>query len=120
MRVTSIHSYSGHVDPDGLVAVFDITVARNNYYYANGVLVHNSKRISLLDVNALMAMGAVENLRDAGAIRGQRNEGLWLQFMQGHMPRHFKVPLVYEKFINQLRAGGIHVVRQGHKTNIMA
>jgi DNA-directed RNA polymerase subunit beta len=79
-----------------------------------------SKRISMLDTNALLAHGATEVERDVGAIRGQRNEDYWLQFMQGHNPRTPKVPMVYEKFIHHLKASGINVVRHGTQTNVMA
>lgn len=79
-----------------------------------------SKRVALLDTNALLSHGATETLRDVGAIRGQRNEDYWLQFMQGFNPRVSKVPTVYEKFVNQLRGAGINVVRKGTQTHIMA
>jgi len=79
-----------------------------------------SKRISLLDNNALLSHGATEVLRDAGAIRGQRNEEFWLPFMQGLTPPKPKVPLIYDKFVNELKASGINVVSDGHQTHIMA
>jgi len=79
-----------------------------------------SKRISLLDSNALLAHGATETLRDAGAIRGQRSEDWWLQFMQGYTPKAPKVPMVYQKFVNQLKASGINVINKGTQTNVMA
>lgn len=79
-----------------------------------------SKRISLLDVNALLSHGATETLRDGGAYRGQKNEDLWMQFMNGHTPNEPRVPMVYDKFVNQLKASGINVVRDGRKTHIMA
>ena len=79
-----------------------------------------SKRISMLDANALLSHGATATLRDAGAVRGQRNEQYWLQFMKGYNPSAPKVPLAYEKFVNQLKASGINVVRQGTQTNVMA
>lgn len=79
-----------------------------------------SKRMALLDVNALLSHGATEVLRDASAIRGQKNEDYWLQFMSGHSPRPPRVPMVYEKFVNELKAAGINVLRQGSQTNIMA
>lgn len=79
-----------------------------------------SKRISMLDTNALLSHGATQVLRDAGAVRGQRNEQYWMQFLSGHTPVKPKVPLVYEKFVNQLKAAGINVVPQGGQMNIMA
>ena len=79
-----------------------------------------SKRISLLDNNALLSHGATEVLRDAGAIRGQRNEEFWLPYMQGLAPPKPKVPLIYKKFVSELTAAGINVVPDGHSTHIMA
>lgn len=79
-----------------------------------------SKRLSLMDVNALLSHGATEVLRDVGAIRGQRNEDYWLQFMSGYTPREPKVPLVYQKFVDELKAAGINVVRKGTQTQLMA
>jgi len=79
-----------------------------------------SKRVALLDTNALLSHGATETLRDVGAIRGQSNEQYWLQFMQGYNPKAPRVPMVYEKFVNQLKAAGVNVVREGTQTNIMA
>ena len=74
----------------------------------------------MLDVNALLSHGATETLRDAGAIRGQRNEELWMQFLQGNTPRDPQIPVAYQKFVHQLQAAGINVVRKGAQTNVMA
>jgi len=79
-----------------------------------------SKRISIMDINALLSHGAVENLKDINLIRGQKNEDYWLNFMRGYDPPPPNVPFVYEKFINQLKAAGINVQRQGHKLNLLA
>lgn len=120
MKVARIGPYKGCTKADGTVDVYDVTVDGIHLYFANNVLVSNSKRISMLDVNALLSHGAVENLRDVGSIRGQRNEQYWLQFMQGHMPSAVKTPMVYDKFHHQLKASGINVVRDGPRTHIMA
>jgi len=74
----------------------------------------------VLNTNAFLSHGATANLRDIGGIRGQRNEDYWLQFMQGFSPPAPRVPLVYEKFINQLRSAGINVARKGPQTQVMA
>jgi DNA-directed RNA polymerase beta' subunit len=73
-----------------------------------------------MDNNALLSHGATEVLRDSGAIRGQRNEEFWLPFMQGVTPPKPKVPLIYEKFVNELRGSGINVVEDGSQMHIMA
>lgn len=79
-----------------------------------------SKRLAIMDTNALLSHGALATLRDAHQIRGARNEDYWLQMMRGVTPRDPDVPLVYEKFINTLKAAGINVVRQGHQSQFMA
>lgn len=121
MKVLAVRPYAGPTTADGLVDVYDITVEpAHAYRLAAGIVVSNSKRISLLDVNALLSHGATETLRDAGAVRGQRNEEFWLQYMMGLTPRQPRVPMVYEKFVNQLRAAGINVVRDGAQLHVMA
>lgn len=79
-----------------------------------------SKRVGLMDVNALLSHSATEVLRDASLIRGQKNDDYWLAFMQGHTPPNPKVPLVYDKFLADLKGAGINVVSDGGKLNIMA
>lgn len=79
-----------------------------------------SKRVSLMDINALLSHGAHEVLRDAGAIRGQKNQDYWAAFMSGKTPPEPRVPMVYRKFMNQLRAAGINPVARGDRTQIMA
>lgn len=115
--VVSVRAFDSSTEP---IAVYDLEVKPFHYYSVGGVLVSNSKRISLLDVNALLSHGAYENLRDSSILRGQRNDQYWLQFMQGNTPPEPHIPKVYEKFVNTLRGAGINVVRSGHKINLMA
>lgn len=79
-----------------------------------------SKRVGLLETNALLSHGATGVLEDAKMVRGQQNTNYWMQFMSGHTPRIEKVPHVYEKFVAQLKASGVNVVQDGPKMNIMA
>jgi DNA-directed RNA polymerase beta subunit len=79
-----------------------------------------SKRIALLETNALLSHGATEFLRDAHLVRGQKNDQYWQAFMSGFRPPEPEVPLVYRKFVDSLRAGGINVVRNGRQLHIMA
>jgi DNA-directed RNA polymerase subunit beta len=79
-----------------------------------------SKRISLMDINALLSHGATEVLRDAGAVRGQAHPEFWQQFMAGQPMPTPKTPMVHDKFLSLLKAGGINVVRQGTRLNAMA
>jgi DNA-directed RNA polymerase subunit beta len=79
-----------------------------------------SKRVSLADTNALLSHGALEVITDAKSIRGQKNQDYWASFMAGKTPPPPKVPLVYNKFFNQLRSAGINPVRNGPRIQIMA
>lgn len=79
-----------------------------------------SKRLALMDVNALLSHGAHEVLRDAHSIRGQKNEDYWAAFMGGKAMPIPRIPLVYKKFMAQLQASGISPVRSGSKTQVMA
>ncbi len=79
-----------------------------------------SKRLSLLDSTALLSHSGTEVLRDASAIRGQRNDEYWQMFMSGFRPPEPTVPLVYRKFVANLQASGINPVRKGGQVHIMA
>ena len=79
-----------------------------------------SKRVSLADNNALLSHGALGVLTDAGSIRGQKNQDYWAAFMSGRTPPTPRIPLVYNKFFEQLRSAGINPVRTGSKIQIMA
>ena len=79
-----------------------------------------SKRIGMLDTNALLSHGATATLQDISSVRGQKNDDYWMQFMSGYNPQATKVPYVYQKFVNQLRAAGVNVTKQGTQLNIMA
>ena len=79
-----------------------------------------SKRVSLMDINALLSHGAHEVIRDAAAVRGQKNEDYWAAFMSGKSLPIPRVPLTYRKFMAQLQASGINPVRNGSRTQLMA
>lgn len=81
---------------------------------------HGSKRTALMNIHALLAHGATEVIRDAKLIRGQKNAEFWSMYMSGVNPPTPKIPLVYSKFMDQLRASGINVVRQGSKIHLYA
>ncbi len=119
-KVLSVQPYEGPVNDRGLVPVYDLMTLSTHRYAVFDFLVSNSKRNSMLDVNALLSHGAVENLKDNRTVRGQNNPELWMQFMQGNTPRDPKVPFAHEKFVHQLQASGINVVRKGGQVNIMA
>ena len=78
-----------------------------------------AKKISGFDVNALLSHGATEVLKDAMTIRGQKNEEYWRQLRLGLPIPEPGVPFIYQKFLNNLRAGGINVVEKGDTTSLM-
>lgn len=81
---------------------------------------HGSKRIGMLDLNGLLAHSVTGVIRDIKNVRGQRNEDFWLAYMQGHTPPQPKVPFVFQKFVNELKAAGVNVVPDGGQLNVMA
>jgi len=117
--VTNVRAYRPDKDVSH-VLVYDFTVADTHTYCAGPALVSNSKRLSLLDNNALLAHGAYKTMRAASLVRGQRNDDYWLAFMQGINPPTPRVPKVYEKFISHLKGSGVNVVEDGPNLHILA
>jgi DNA-directed RNA polymerase subunit beta len=79
-----------------------------------------SKRLGMLETNSLLSHGATDVIRDASLVRGQASPQYWAQFMSGNKPPTPEVPFVYKKFVNELKASGINVVRDGSAVHIMA
>lgn len=79
-----------------------------------------AKTLSLQDTHALLAHGATAVLQDAHVTRGGKNEDFWMSFLGGYPPPHGKVPFVYKKFLEDLRAAGINTVREGNRMRLMA
>lgn len=79
-----------------------------------------SKRVGLLDSNALLAHGATGTLRSVGAVRGQQSPEYWLRYMQGYDPPEPRIPHVYEKAIAYMNAAGVNVRREGPRQQLMA
>jgi DNA-directed RNA polymerase subunit beta len=81
---------------------------------------HASKRLALMETNALLSHGAVNVLRDAKVVRGQKNDDYWLAYMNGFNPPQTRVPLAYRKYIANLQAAGMNPVRDGPRIQLMA
>lgn len=79
-----------------------------------------SKRVGMLEQNALLSHGALAVMNEDMRIKGQSSPEYWARYMSGYKPETPKVPFVYNKFVNQLRASGINVIRQGERSHIMA
>lgn len=70
----------------------------------------SAKRMGLLDLNALLSHGAYNVITDASLFRGQRDEDLWRVFLAGYSLPRPKVPQIWNKFVNLLRAAGINPI----------
>lgn len=79
-----------------------------------------AKRIGMLETNALLSHGATTVVSEGSMVRGQANPQYWAQYMSGFKPATPKVPYVYDKFVNSLRASGMNVIRDGSRMHIMA
>jgi DNA-directed RNA polymerase subunit beta len=79
----------------------------------------SSKRSALMNSHAMLSHNAVQVLRDVKMVRGQKNQEYWSTVMAGNRPPTPNVPHVYEKFINQLKASGINVTRQGTQSHLL-
>ena len=77
-----------------------------------------AKRIGIADVNALLSHGAIDVLKDARLIRGQKNDEYWRAIKTGTPVPNVSVPFVWDKFVGQLKAAGVNVMRQGGAINI--
>lgn len=79
-----------------------------------------AKRIGLLELMGILGHSAYNVVRDAKLIRGQKNDRFWLDFQRGANPPVDKVPFVYDKFLNMLKASGINVLNTGTELHIFA
>lgn len=78
-----------------------------------------SKKWSQMDVNAALAHGATDVIKDVITIRGTKNEDFWKALKLGRPIPEPKVPFIYDKFLNTLRAGGINVTEKGDITSLL-
>ena len=78
-----------------------------------------AKRNSWLDAVALLSHGATEVLKDVQVTRGEKNDEYWRAVRSGGPLPMPKVPFVYQKVLNLLRAGGINVVEGQNAVSIM-
>lgn len=78
-----------------------------------------AKRIGMLNTNAIIAHGATAVAGEAGNIRGTRAPDYWLKVLLGHTPPEPDEPPVYRKFLANLKAAGVNVVRDGPRLHVM-
>jgi DNA-directed RNA polymerase beta subunit len=87
---------------------------------SKGIDEDNPKRIGMLEMEALLAHGAVKNIKDIRNIKGQQNQDYWNAVMLGINPPPPKVPGTYKKFIATLQASGINVKGEGNNLHLAA
>lgn len=79
-----------------------------------------AKRMALSDTFALLAHNATSFLRGSKLVRGQRNEHFWEAVMSGYTPPTPGIPMQYRRFVEGLKASGIHPVTENGKMRLMA
>ena len=102
------------------LSVYDFTVADTHTYCAGSALVSNSKKVSLLNVNAMLSHGALANIRDAVMYRGQAHPDFWRRFLSGHSDIDVANPQIHHKFIATMQAAGINPSKIGSKLRLLA
>jgi DNA-directed RNA polymerase subunit beta len=66
-----------------------------------------AKRLSGLEISAMLSSGAYANLREAATLRGQRNDDFWKALRSGQTPKTPGRPFVWDKFRVLLAGAGI-------------
>lgn len=67
----------------------------------------SAKRLSGLEVNALMSSGAYATLREGATLRGQKNDDFWRTLREGNTPKEPGAPFVWRKFRALLSGAGL-------------
>ncbi len=75
-----------------------------------------AKRMSGLEMHALMSAGAYGTMHDAAAVRGQKNLEYWQAWKQGQTPRKPGRPFVWDKFRALLTGAGMNTRDMGGGT----
>jgi len=78
-----------------------------------------AKKFSQMDINAALAHGATDVIKDVVTIRGTKNEDFWKALKLGRPLPEPRTPFIYDKFLNTLRAGGINVTEKGDTTSLL-
>jgi hypothetical protein len=79
----------------------------------------SSKRIGNLGTTALLSHDVRHVLEDIGTVKGTQNDEFWRAIKLGQTPPSPKVPFIFNKFIDSLKAAGINVDRVGNTFNIL-
>lgn len=71
------------------------------------------KNIGRMELGAMLARGAKENLKEMFNIKGQRNDEFWKALEMGHMLPPPKTPHVWKKMEAMMKGAGINVEQEG-------
>jgi hypothetical protein len=85
-----------------------------------GGAVGSSKRLAMMETNALLGHGAYHLLGESRSIKGQQRLDDWANFMAGKSLPTPQVPFVWKKMLEQLRATGVNPTQRGETLQIMA
>jgi len=78
-----------------------------------------AKKFGGMDMTAALSHGATNVIRDVITIRGNKDEDYWKALKLGQQLPEPKVPFVYDKFINLLKAGGVNINEKGNITKLL-
>lgn len=78
------------------------------------------KTLANLGLNAILAHGATDFLRDTKLYRASRNDKFWDAYRKGITPPPPEEPLVYKKFLASLQGAGINIKRKNDQLHLSA
>lgn len=81
--------------------------------------VEGAKKMSGMDLWAMLAHNVPDVIKDSQVVRGTRNDQYWRALQLGLPTPDPEEPFIYKKFLNTLRAGGVNVTEKGSITKIM-
>lgn len=77
-------------------------------------------RASLGDTHALLSHGSTSVLKDLHMYKGQANDVFWQSFMSGFPPPRPTTSKAFERFLTELKAAGVHPVRDKDRIHLTA
>lgn len=72
-----------------------------------------AKRLSTLELGALLSSGAYATMREGSTLRGQQNDDYWRAIRQGQTPKEPGEPFAWEKFKALLTGSGLYARNLG-------
>lgn len=72
-----------------------------------------AKRLSTLELGALLSSGAYATMREGATLRGQQNDDYWRAIRQGQTPKEPGEPFAWEKFKALLTGSGLYARNLG-------